>query len=502
MSFVAFSVSPNFTFTSSFIPHVSSTFPPTSSSKFCTPTLSLSDPASPLFVSKSFASLGLSPPLLSSLSSQSIQHPTKIQSRAIPLLLTSSSALVGAATGSGKTLAYLLPLIQQLKHAESLRNENDPPLRVARRPRALVLVPTRELADQVAAVAKQLSHHAKVRVVGLVGGANAMTGRKLRDTFERPVDILVSTTGRLSQLMEQRLVDVRFVRHVVVDEVDTLVDKGFGEELNRILARCRQGGQNVQMVAVGATHPKKMVETYEKEFGELVRVEVDLHVPPAGLTQRFVKVDGKEKLNELVAFLGEQGKNGGDLRGGRMMVFCNTMESCRFLDHFLIESGYTTACIHGDVPANRRESEYEKFKGGERQLLVCTDMAARGLDNLKVDHVVLFDFPTSAVDYIHRAGRTARAGAKGRVTSFVTKKDAKLARAIEKAGGMDTLESARKAREAERMRKKKAEEGLRQKAEEGGSAEVGFSQVRVEQMRRGKKKVKVGGSKGRWSRRR
>lgn len=423
-------------------------------------------PPSPLFVQKTFAALGISGELVSALEASSISLPTGIQSRGIPTILGGADVIMGAATGSGKTLAYLLPVVQMLKQAEGLREDTSAPLRVARRPRALIIVPTRELAEQVVSVAKGLAHLAKFRVVGAIGGTGTM--RALRDKLAAgPVDVLVCTTGRLLQLLDDRAVDVRFASHVVIDEVDTMFDAGFGPELKRILRSSRGGRTEVdnkpQYIAAGATHPRAAEEVYAEEFPDAKRIDVDLHRPPPGLEQRFITVAANAKLQELLPFLGEAGRDG-SLRGGRMIVFCNTVDSCRFLDHFLAESGYTTSCVHGDVPPTRRDAEYKEFKEGKKQLLVCTDMAARGLDNLSVDHVVLFDFPGSAVDYLHRAGRTARAGAKGRVTSFVTKKDTRLAKAIEKAsiGRDDALESARRAREEEMKRKRAEEEAARE----------------------------------------
>lgn len=430
--------------------------------------------SSPFFSEKNFAALGLSGEIVEALEESSITRPTGIQSRGIPPILGGTDVIIGAATGSGKTLTYLLPVVQMLKHAELMRDVTDAPLRVARRPRAIILVPTRELADQVLWVAKNLSHTVKFRVIGAIGGGQGMY-RKLKDKLSAgPVDVLVCTTGRLLQLMDERIVDLRFTTHVIIDEVDTMFDAGFGPELKRILQAARGGRSNVvnkpQYIAVGATHPRAAEEVYAEEFPEAKRVDVDLHRPPPGLQQTFITVNANSKLQELVPLLGEARRDG-SLRGGRMIVFCNTIDSCRFLDHYLQESGYTTSCAHGEIPPSRRDIEYAAFKSGEKQLLVCTDMAARGLDNLSVDHVVLFDFPTSAVDYLHRAGRTARAGAKGRVTSFVMKKDLRLARAIERAATVkdDALESARKAREEEQRRRAREEaahrENLRQMSE-------------------------------------
>ncbi|KAI0566693.1 DEAD-box ATP-dependent RNA helicase 39 [Gracilaria domingensis] len=430
----------------------------------------------PLFTKSTFAALGLSEEAQDHLLSIGISKPTGIQSRGIPPILGGVNVILGAATGSGKTFAYLLPVVQQLKQAEQMRAEGDPPLRVAKRPRALVLLPTRELAEQVEDVARRLSHVVKFRVLGTLAiGPGSM--RKLRDRLNSPVDVMVTTTGRLLQLLQDRLIDVRFVKHVIIDEVDTLFDKGFETELKKILWWCAGANSDVrnepQFVAAGATHPRAAEEIYKQVFPNAKRINVDLHKAPHGLEQRFVYVGPNTKLQELVSFLNHTRRGNGS-KEGRMMVFCNTIDSCRFVDHFLREGGHVTSCIHGDIPLARRETEYESFRNGEKPLLICTDMAARGLDNLRVDHVVLFDFPNSAVDYLHRAGRTARAGAPGRVTSFVGKKDMRLARAIQRAGleGIDALESARVAREEYEERKRREKEAMEQneamRAEEGG----------------------------------
>lgn len=441
----------------------------------------------PLFTQSTFGALGLNEEIVQHMQSMKISNPTGIQSRGIPPILGGADVILGAATGSGKTFAYLLPVVQLLKQAEQMRCDGDPPLRVARRPRALVLIPTRELTEQVEEVARKLSHHAKFRVVGaLSGGAGSF--RKLKEKVGAPLDVLVATTGRLLQLLEDKAVDIRFVKHVVIDEVDTMFDKGFEKELKKILWWCQGANSTIsnrpQFIAAGATHPNGAQEIYAEVFPNAKRIDVDLHKTPRGLKQRFIYVEPNKKMEEIVTFLGEVRRDG-VLTGGRMMIFCNTMDSCRFLGHFLTECGYRVACIHGDVPVERREMEYDSFRSGEKELIVCTDMAARGLDNLRVGHVALFDFPNSAVDYLHRAGRTARAGATGRVTSFVLKKDMKLARAIQRASreGVDALESARMSR-LEDEKSKRHEKEL--KLERKRTAESG-EQEKVTELKRGKK---------------
>ncbi|GAB0490927.1 hypothetical protein MMPV_002168 [Pyropia vietnamensis] len=451
------------------------------------------------FGAAGFGALGVSPVMTATLAAAGITRPTAVQSRGIPAIAGGVHVVLGAATGSGKTLAYLVPIVEALKAEETLSAEAAVAaaaaevagaagglsagaagaMRAPRRPRALVLAPTRELAEQVLAVAKSLAHGVKFRVVGAIGGGGNTLRRQTEAIARSPVDVLVATTGRLLQMAESRAVDLRFVRHVVVDEVDTLLDAGFEPDLRRVWTAVHRGrpsrveaaalvgsGEGAanpryalppapQLIAVGATHPRAVEALYEDLFPGARRVEADLHRPPPGLTQRFIPVAAGGKVAELTALLGEASTEG-LLRGGRIMIFTNTVDSCRWVDHFLVERGYTTSCVHGSMPPPRRDEAYDAFRAGRTQLLIATDVAARGLDNLAVDHVILFDFPSSAVEYLHRAGRTARAGARGRVTSLVTRHDGRLAAAIEAAarGRADALEGARAAREAEAAAKR------------------------------------------------
>eukprot|EP00188_Purpureofilum_apyrenoidigerum_P006203 Plantae.Rhodophyta-Purpureofilum_apyrenoidigerum.ctg922.p1 GENE.Plantae.Rhodophyta-Purpureofilum_apyrenoidigerum.ctg922~~Plantae.Rhodophyta-Purpureofilum_apyrenoidigerum.ctg922.p1 ORF type:complete len:513 (-),score=86.95 Plantae.Rhodophyta-Purpureofilum_apyrenoidigerum.ctg922:1451-2989(-) len=398
-----------------------------------------------------FQSLGLSNEIAYALREIGIDRPTSVQTSSIPAVYGGADVVIGAATGSGKTLAYLLPVLQMMKDEEVLGSVE----RVPRRPRALLVVPTRELAEQVLRVAKSLSHHFKFRSSVLIGGDSSL--KKQKDTLgSGSIDLLISTTGRLLQHLDARNVDLVDLKHVIVDEVDTMIEGGFGADLGKILSliRKRKNANGIQFTAAGATHPPTAVDLYKQYFPGAKFVNVDLHRAPPGLQQRFISTSPGEKTQELIALLGEAEKDG-SLRGGRIIVFTNSTESCRFVDHFLSEKDYTTSCIHGEMPRNKRIEEFEAFKRHETQLLVGTDVAARGLDNLSIDHVVLFDFPTTAVDYIHRAGRTARAGASGRVTSFVTKRDRTLAEAIQEANKdkVDTIERARiRRREADKRK--------------------------------------------------
>lgn len=379
-----------------------------------------------------FTQLGVSQELQAALAEKGISEPTEIQAAAVPALLQHRAAdfLLASHTGSGKTLAYLLPLVQLLKEGEQLRGAAARP----RRPRALVLGPTRELTDQILRVAKALSHTAKFRS-SVVNGGGDMGGQ--REALERPLDVLVGTPQRVMQHAEKSHLYYGDVEVVVLDEADTMFDRGFGPEVKAILAAVRGKEQPARCVLVSATMSKAVGRLIDEEFPGMRRVETSsLHRGVAGARHAFVPMPAAANKLDLLLQVVE----GEHQRGKRVMVFCNTLASCRAADHFLTERGLQTACYHGDVPPDERRAAMQSFAGGDGvsgerpPLLVCTDLAARGLDMPgRVDHVVNFDFPLNPIDYLHRTGRTARAGATGKITSLVAKGDRVLAERIEEA---------------------------------------------------------------------
>jgi len=406
--------------------------------------------ASPRCAAETFEELGVRAEICEALAADGITAPNALQSRAIPTLAGRADVLVGAQTGSGKTLAYLVPVMQTLKCDEERSGSRARP----KRPRALVLLPTRELAYQVRDVAKSIAHRLKLSV-GLVHGGTLEAPQ--RRALEAPTDVLVATPGRLLQHLDRGAVYLGDVRHVVVDEVDTMFAAGFGAELDRVLAittrdlaadeavaarRVAGGGDGdaaaaaprVQHVAVGATHPAAAAELYERHLSEAKRLYVEgTHSLPKSLRQEFLPCAGPDaKVTTLLQLLGAADE-GGKPSLGRVVLFCNSQDSARFVDHTLTEEGYGTANYHGAIPARTRADEFEKFVAGDAHVLVATDLAARGLDRLGVAHVVQFDFAKSAEEYLHRAGRTARAGASGTIHSLVTKGDQPLVHAIQKA---------------------------------------------------------------------
>lgn len=379
-----------------------------------------------VFGSNSFSELGLTPEALKALENMNITRPTQIQEIGIPSILKhTQNCILAAPTGTGKTLAYLLPIMQLLKQDE-VEGVKVP----AARPRALVLLPSRELATQVLKVAKSISHFIKLRARMLSGGFGVKKQKKT--VLKEVIDILVCTPGRLLLHMDNNDIYLSKVKYVVVDEADSLFGEGFKEDLQKVFfpiqKRMEAKKDHVRFIFVGATFSKSLIELINKQFPNTKKlISSSIHHIHPTLKQSFIPVTG-DKQEQLLAILQKDLKE-----RKRVIVFCNTIPSCRSTDHFLNEHGIQTSCYHGEIKPTHRERNYRWFVKGERRVLVCTDIASRGLDTIMVDHVILFDFPLNVIDYLHRVGRTARVGRPGKVTALITKRDRALANNIMKA---------------------------------------------------------------------
>nr|XP_010915082.2 DEAD-box ATP-dependent RNA helicase 39 isoform X2 [Elaeis guineensis] len=380
-------------------------------------------------MASSFEELGLSEEVMGAVKEMGISVPTEIQCIGVPAVLEGRSVVLGSHTGSGKTLAYMLPIVQLMRRDEALSGM----LMKPRRPRAVVLCPTRELCEQVFHVAKSVGHHARFRSTMISGGGRL---RPQEDSLNTPVDMVVGTPGRVLQHIEDGNMVYGDIKYLVLDEADTMFDRGFGPDIRKFLGplknrAAKPGDQGFQTVLVTATMTKAVQKLIDEEFQGIIHLRTStLHKKVASARHDFINLSGAE--NKLEALL--QVLEPSLAKGNRVMVFCNTLNSSRAVDHFLTENQIFTVNYHGEVPAEERVENLKRFKSeeGDCPTLVCTDLAARGLD-LDVDHVIMFDFPLNSIDYLHRTGRTARMGAKGKVTSLVAKKDLPLATRIEEA---------------------------------------------------------------------
>jgi superfamily II DNA/RNA helicase len=403
--------------------------PPPSPTSVTVRAISKEDAETSAAVLPSFRELGLSAEVLAAVEEKGLSQPTEIQSVAVPSLLRDrrSDFILASHTGSGKTLAYLLPIVHMLKEHETVFGIPSKP----RRPRALVLGPTRELAEQIHAVAKSLAHAAKFRAVCATGAGDFPAQKAALD---RPLDLLVATPARVAQHADKGNLYYGDVDVVVLDEADTMLDRGFGPEVESILKAVRSKPTPARCILVSATMTKQVRKLLTENFPTIRTVETSsLHKGVVGARHTFLPVpSGVDKLDLAVQVV-----NGEVSRGKRVLLFANTLDSCRAAEHHLRESGIPTVCYHGDVPLAERKDAIKQFADPEANpppVLVATDLAARGLDIPgSVDHVVNFDFPLNSIDYLHRTGRTARAGATGRITSLVGRNDKVLAERVEDA---------------------------------------------------------------------
>jgi ATP-dependent RNA helicase RhlE len=367
----------------------------------------------------SFENLGLSEAIVRAVADAGYTTPTPIQSQAIPVVLSGSDLMGGAQTGTGKTAAFVLPLLQRLTSAPAVVAE--PPKRgPARRVRALILTPTRELAAQVEESVRTYGKHCGATSCAIYGGVSI---NPQIDRLRRGVDILVATPGRLLDHVGQRTVDLSSVEILVLDEADRMLDMGFIPDIKRILAVLPKKRQNLLFSATFADPIRALADT-------LLTNPVSIQVTPRNSTVEAVAqtvhpVDAGRKA-ELLVHLVKEGN------WFQVLVFTRTKHGANKLALRLDKSGVPALAIHGNKSQNARTKALSDFKNAKLQVLVATDIAARGLDIEQLPHVVNFDLPHVPEDYVHRIGRTGRAGATGEAISLVAREEMGRLRDIER----------------------------------------------------------------------
>eukprot|EP01124_Arcella_intermedia_P036489 TRINITY_DN956_c0_g1_i1.p1 TRINITY_DN956_c0_g1~~TRINITY_DN956_c0_g1_i1.p1 ORF type:complete len:1272 (+),score=386.50 TRINITY_DN956_c0_g1_i1:45-3860(+) len=361
------------------------------------------------------------------------EKPTKIQVLAIPEILRGTNVFCAAQTGTGKTLAYLLPLLDILKEQERK------PLfkRRGQRSRSILLVPTRELVEQALRVISKflkLENFKHWRVYGMAGG---LTTPNREDASINPgLDILISTPEKLELHYEKKHISFDDTIMLVIDEADTIVNNElFFKQMKRIvdhLLLTKRDDVSIarnhshQILWVSATVSKPIAEFIHNEFPETLQVFTDdVHKCAENVDQNFVFGVGENWKNEKLLKTLKKHK------GERTLIFCNQAETAKSVHKLLLKKGYSVGVMVGGVNYNKREKHFAKFNDGDLRILISTDLASRGIDtNVMVEHVVLYDFPNTVINYLHRIGRTGRAGAKGRVTAFVGTHDQAFAKRI------------------------------------------------------------------------
>ena len=347
----------------------------------------------------SFESLGLVPALLRALAEQGYAEPTPVQAGSIPLVLAGHDLLAAAQTGTGKTAAFALPLLHKLSGAGPT---------MTRRPRALVLTPTRELAAQILDNVQAYGKHLRISATTIFGGVGM--GPQI-NALRRGVDIVIATPGRLLDHMQQRTVDLSGVETLVLDEADRMLDMGFLPALKRVLGALPKQRQTLLFSATFAPEIKALALQFMREPREVsvtppntVAATVSHHVHP---------VDAEHKRELLLHVLAQDSRR-------QTLVFSRTKHGADKLVKYLEHAGVRAAAIHGNKSQNARTRALADFKGGRVTVLVATDIAARGIDIEQLPIVINFDLPSVAEDYVHRIGRTGRAGMEGLALSLVS----------------------------------------------------------------------------------
>jgi len=360
-----------------------------------------------------FADLGLSPEILRAVTEAGYETPTPIQAQGIPIVLMGRDVLGSAQTGTGKTAGFTLPMIEILNHGRAR----------ARMPRSLILEPTRELAAQVAESFEKYGKYCELSYALLIGG-ESFTDQEKR--LDRGVDVLIATPGRMIDLYERGKILLSDVKILVIDEADRMLDMGFIPDVEKIVGLLPKLRQTLFFSATMAPEIRRLADAFLMNPKEITVA------PPATASSTVIQaltlvsqMDKREALRRLIRSEGVT----------NALIFCNRKRDVEILFKSLTKHGFDAVRLHGDMPQPKRTETLDKFRTGDVRLMVCSDVAARGLDIIGLSHVFNFDVPIHAEDYIHRIGRTGRAGREGRAFTLATPADAKHLAAIEKLTG-------------------------------------------------------------------
>ena len=355
---------------------------------------------------KNFEGFGLTPALAKSLGAMKYTKPTPIQAQAIPLALEGHDVMGTAQTGTGKTAAFAIPLIERL-----LTNP---------RGSALVLTPTRELGKQIMDIMHQLlGPKSPIKTAFIIGGESM--GKQLNQLRAHP-RLIVGTPGRINDHLERGSMMLHDTHFLVLDETDRMLDMGFMVQLERIFKYMPDKRQTLMF---SATLPQNILKLSEKYLDNPRRVAVgETNVVAKNIRQDVIRIEQDKKYNELVSQLHD--------RNGSVIVFIKTKYGADRMAKNLRRDGFTSEALHGDLRQNKRDKVMQNFRKMNFRVLIATDIAARGLDVPHIEHVINYDLPQVAEDFIHRMGRTARAGAEGSAISFVSNQDGRKWHAIER----------------------------------------------------------------------
>lgn len=342
-----------------------------------------------------FKDLGLCEHVLKVVSNKKFAEPSEIQKKTIPLILEGHDVIAGSATGSGKTLAFGAGIIKNVEQGKGIQG--------------LILTPTRELAEQVAEALSEFAYYKKLEVLPIYGGVSISTQQKKLPY----ADIVVATPGRLLDHLRQNAIDLSKVDFLVLDEADRMWDMGFKFDVGKIVQACPK---NKQTLLFSATISHELADFSEKYMKAPIEIAVESYVDTSKLRQIYYDVRDTEKFSLLVHLLKAD-------KPDLAMVFCNTRRNADFVEKNLRGNDINARVIHGGMDQKKRIRVLKEFSEGKANVIVCTDVAARGLDIKGVSHVYNYDLPSDHRDYVHRVGRTARAGESGLAVNILASRD-------------------------------------------------------------------------------
>ena len=356
-----------------------------------------------------FKELGLNEDFLKIIQKMNFKEPSEIQEKAIPLVLAGKDVIGSSATGSGKTLAFGYPILENSIEKKGIQ--------------ALILTPTRELAEQVSSSLKNFGKYKNLKIISVYGGVSIEN--QIKDLSNS--EIVVGTPGRILDHISRRTIDLSKIKTLVLDEADRMLDMGFLPDVEKIIKEVPKKRQTLLFSATVSWEIKRIID---KHMLKPINVFVKSYVDPSKLKQIFYDVSDNEKFSLLVHLLKKETSN-------LVLVFSNTKRNADFVARNLKNQGIDAMSFHGDLGQNTRSNVLRKFHESEKFVLVCTDVAARGLDIKNVSHVYNYDCPKTKEDYIHRIGRTARAGKEGVAITILGSKDYDNFRNVNKDGTLN-----------------------------------------------------------------
>jgi len=342
-----------------------------------------------------FRKLGIIEPILKSIQEEKFEIPSEIQEKAIPLIIEGKDVIAGAATGSGKTLAFAAGIIKAVEKGKGIQ--------------ALILTPTRELAEQDSNSIIKFSKHQHMNVTAIYGGVSMNP----QIWNLRTADVVVGTPGRILDHISHRTIDFDRIKILVLDEADRMLDMGFKEDVEKIIWKCPKQRQTLLF---SATITPEVTRLAGKYMHNPIEVSAEAYVDPSKMTQVYYDVEDNQKFSLLVHLLKHE-------EADLVMVFCNTQRNTDFVANNLKANGIDALAIHGGYSQDKRTRNLERFHAGHVGVLICTDVAARGLDIKGVSHIYNYDIPKDSKDYIHRIGRTARMGKEGKIINILSQRD-------------------------------------------------------------------------------